>query len=46
MEGRCRHPFDLEPFRHDYPDWDIAYDVENVLREIHEQNAELWVAAR
>jgi CDP-paratose 2-epimerase len=37
---------DLEPFRHDYPDWDIAYDIEDVLREIHEQNAELWVAAR
>lgn len=37
---------DLEPFRRDYPDWDITYDIEDVLREIHEQNAELWVAAR
>jgi CDP-paratose 2-epimerase len=37
---------DLEPFRRDYPGWDITYDIEDVLREIHEQNAELWVAAR
>ena len=37
---------DLEPFRRDYPDWDITYDVDDVLREIHEQNAELWVATR
>ena len=37
---------DLEPFRHDYPDWDITYDVESVLREIHDHNAELWLSAR
>ena len=37
---------DLEPFRRAHPDWDITYDVEDVLREIHEQNAELWVTAR
>ena len=37
---------DLDPFRHDHPGWDITYDIEDVLREIHEQNAELWVAAR
>ncbi len=37
---------DLEPFRRDYPGWDITYEIEDVLREIHEQNAELWVAAR
>jgi len=37
---------DLEPFRHDYPGWDITYDIEDVLREIHEQNDELWIAAR
>jgi CDP-paratose 2-epimerase len=36
---------DLDPFRRDYPDWDITYDVEAVLREIHDQNAELWLAA-
>ena len=37
---------DLEPFRHDYPHWDITYDVEAVLREIHDHNAELWLATR
>ncbi len=33
---------DLEPFRRDYPGWDITYDVEAVLREIHDHNADLW----
>jgi CDP-paratose 2-epimerase len=37
---------DLEPLRRDYPDWDITYTVEDVLREIYEQNAERWLAAR
>ncbi len=36
---------DLEPFRRDYPGWAITYRIEDVLREIHEQNAELWTAA-
>ncbi len=36
---------DLEPFRRDYPRWNITYGVEAVLREIHDQNAELWLAA-
>jgi CDP-paratose 2-epimerase len=36
----------LEPFRRDYPSWDITYDLETVLREIYEQNAELWMATR
>jgi CDP-paratose 2-epimerase len=35
---------DLDPFRRDYPGWDITYDVEDVLREIHEQNADVWLA--
>lgn len=34
---------DLEPFRGDYPDWDITYDVPMVLKEIYEDNAELWL---
>jgi CDP-paratose 2-epimerase len=34
---------DLEPFRLDYPTWDITYDIEDVLREIYEQNAEVWL---
>jgi CDP-paratose 2-epimerase len=37
---------DLEPFRRDYPEWDIRYDVEAVLREIYEQNLKLWSIAR
>jgi CDP-paratose 2-epimerase len=35
---------DLEPFRSDYPAWDITYDVRGVLEEIHQQNAEVWLA--
>lgn len=37
---------DLEPFRRDYPGWTITYGVESVLREIYEQNAELWLSPR
>jgi CDP-paratose 2-epimerase len=37
---------DLEPFKADHPDWDITYDIEAVLREIYEHNAELWLATR
>jgi CDP-paratose 2-epimerase len=37
---------DLAPFRRDYPQWGITYDVDAVLREIYEQNAELWLTAR
>jgi CDP-paratose 2-epimerase len=37
---------DLEPFRRDYPDWDLTYDIFAVLREIHDQNAELWLTMR
>jgi CDP-paratose 2-epimerase len=33
---------DLEPFRSDYPDWTMEYDVESILTEIHAQNAEAW----
>ena len=34
---------DLEPFKRDYPDWQITYDVPAILREIHDANAERWV---
>jgi CDP-paratose 2-epimerase len=37
---------DLDPFKRDYPDWDITIGIDTVLREIHDQNAELWLAAR
>jgi CDP-paratose 2-epimerase len=34
---------DLEPFKGDHPGWDITRDVRDILREIHERNAERWV---
>jgi CDP-paratose 2-epimerase len=37
---------DLGPFKDDYPDWQITYGIEAVLQEIHDHNAELWLAAR
>ena len=37
---------DLEEVRRDYPEWDLTYDVESLLREIHDENADLWLAAR
>jgi len=36
---------DLEEFRADYPDWEPAYDVEAILREIHAANVEQWTPA-
>ena len=36
---------DLSEFRRDYPDWELAYDVDSILREINEQNAERWLPA-
>jgi CDP-paratose 2-epimerase len=36
----------LDAFRRDYPGWGITYDIEAVLREIHDHNADLWLAAR
>ncbi|MGO9753234.1 MAG: hypothetical protein ACLP8S_18250 [Solirubrobacteraceae bacterium] len=36
---------DLEPFRRDYPDRDITYGVEDILREIYARNLELWTVA-
>jgi len=36
---------DVTAFRRDYPGWDVAYGVEDVLREIHDANVELWTAA-
>ena len=35
---------DLDAFRRDYPDWSLTYGVPAVLREIHDQNAERWLA--
>jgi CDP-paratose 2-epimerase len=36
---------DLEPFRRDFPSWEISYDVEDILIEIHDQNVESWMAS-
>lgn len=33
---------DLAPFRADHPRWELRYDVEGILREIHDQNVERW----
>jgi CDP-paratose 2-epimerase len=35
---------DLSQFRGDYPDWDLTYDIDAVLRDIHEHNREAWTA--
>ena len=29
----------------DYPDWELRYGIEDILREIHEHNVERWTAA-
>ena len=36
---------DLTEFRDDYPDWNVAYDTEGILCEIHEANVAQWTAA-
>jgi len=36
---------DLASFKLDYPDWSLEYDVEAMLREIHEHNVDRWVHA-
>jgi CDP-paratose 2-epimerase len=36
---------DLQPFRDDYPGWELRYGIEQTLREIHEQNVDHWPVA-
>jgi len=36
---------DLAPFEADHPDWKLRYGIEEILAEMHEQNAERWTAA-
>jgi CDP-paratose 2-epimerase len=36
---------DLAPFEADYPGWAPRHGVEDILREMHEQNVERWTAA-
>jgi CDP-paratose 2-epimerase len=35
---------DLSGFRADNPDWELAYDVDGMLKEIYERNVEHWTA--
>jgi CDP-paratose 2-epimerase len=36
---------DLAPFRADHPGWELRYDIEQILREIHDHNVERWSLA-
>jgi CDP-paratose 2-epimerase len=36
---------DLRPFQSDFPEWTLTRDLERILREVHEQNAERWLSA-
>jgi CDP-paratose 2-epimerase len=33
---------DLKPFKRDYPAWDIRYDIDAILAEIHDHNIDHW----
>jgi len=35
----------LAEFERDYPEWRPAFDVEQILQEMHDANVEAWVAA-
>jgi CDP-paratose 2-epimerase len=35
---------DLSGFKADYPEWELRYDLETTLREIHDANVERWTA--
>lgn len=37
---------DLSSFRSDHPEWTLEYDVPAILREIHDQNRDRWLADR
>jgi CDP-paratose 2-epimerase len=36
---------DLAAFRRDYPQWRLTFGIEDVLRDIHDRNADIWTAA-
>jgi len=36
---------DLEPFKADYPDFELRYGIDDILREMYEQNVERWIGA-
>jgi CDP-paratose 2-epimerase len=35
---------DLEPFKRDYPEWGLTFDLDAILRQIHDHNVEQWSA--
>jgi CDP-paratose 2-epimerase len=35
---------DLRPFKGDFPGWGLTRGLEEILREVHDQNAERWLA--
>ena len=37
-------PVDLDAFKADYPEWELTFGIEEVLRDIHDSNAEKWLA--
>jgi CDP-paratose 2-epimerase len=36
---------DLSGFKADFPDWELTYGIEDVLRDIHDANVDGWTAA-
>jgi CDP-paratose 2-epimerase len=37
---------DVRPFQADFPGWSLTHSLERILREVHDENAERWLAAR
>jgi CDP-paratose 2-epimerase len=37
---------DVRPFESDFPGWALTRDLESILRELHDENAERWLAGR
>src|SRR3954447_23240432 len=37
---------DLSDFKRDYPEWELRYDLETTLREIHDANVERWAPVK
>ncbi len=35
---------DLSAFKADFPEWELTFGIEDVLRDIHDSNAERWLA--
>jgi CDP-paratose 2-epimerase len=37
---------DLLAFKRDYPDWELTRGIREILQEIHDRNADRWIARR